>query len=191
MSKPDSTKPVCSVEDCDREVHSRGWCSTHYTRWHTTGDLSRGRKRIPWELRFWSKVRKTETCWLWIGNTRNGYGRFRLGSDTPSRAAHRIAYELLIGNIPKGLDLDHLCRVRNCVNPEHLEPVTRSLNIRRGEGPLLLSQRQTRKEMVCKNGHPLVGKNIYYRPDRPGKVECRQCRLDAVERHKTRKRRRR
>jgi len=82
--------------------------------------------------RFWSKVEKTVSCWLWTASTRRGYGQFVINNKpTP---AHRFAYEQLVGDIPRGLQLDHLCRVRNCVNPEHLEPVTSRENILRGEG---------------------------------------------------------
>jgi len=82
--------------------------------------------------RFWSKVNKTNTCWLWEGTVENtGYGSFAV-SHTKGVLAHRLAYELSVGEIPSGLTLDHLCRVRNCVNPDHLEPVTCAENIRRG-----------------------------------------------------------
>lgn len=88
------------------------------------------------EQRFWPKVDKTSTCWLWTGALTlasnkhvGGYGRFRVGAQM--RRAHRYAYELLVGPIPAGLDLDHLCNNRRCVNPAHLEPVTRAVNISR------------------------------------------------------------
>jgi hypothetical protein len=90
-----------------------------------------GDERLP--PRFWNKVAavKGGGCWYWMaGLFRGGYGQFRFGRNT---RAHRVAYEALVGEIPAGLDLDHLCRVRHCVNPEHLEPVTRKENIRRGE----------------------------------------------------------
>lgn len=86
-----------------------------------------------WASRFWDKVDKDghDGCWLWTDATSwNGYGRFYTGSRVMS--AHRLSYELAVGPIPDGLQIDHLCRVRACVNPAHLEPVTLAENIRRG-----------------------------------------------------------
>lgn len=85
----------------------------------------------PTERLFWAKVNKTETCWLWAG-ARNpaGYGHFRRSGTTYN--AHRFAYELLVGPVEKGLQIDHLCRVRNCVRPSHMEAVTPLINTRRG-----------------------------------------------------------
>jgi len=103
------------------------------------------------EERFWEKVRKSDGCWEWIAYTNpDGYGHFRV--DGRIVRAHRWAYEHLVGPIPSGLDLDHRCRVRHCVNPAHLEPVTRKENILRGAGRGAQHARQT----TCKNGHPLV-----------------------------------
>lgn len=86
--------------------------------------------------RFWPKVERVEDgCWLWTASlTGDGYGRISLGGKFgPMGLAHRVAYELLVGPIPEGLELDHLCRVRRCVNPEHLEPVTHAENVRRAQ----------------------------------------------------------
>ena len=85
---------------------------------------------MPTADRIMAKVDKTETCWLWTGALApNGYGVGWNGERT--RQAHRLVYELLVGPIPEGKHLDHLCCVRNCVNPDHLEPVTQAENNRR------------------------------------------------------------
>ena len=78
----------------------------------------------PARVRFWRKVDKSRgSCWLWVASTRNGYGAFNLGLDGGNRSvlAHRFAWDDLRGPIPEGLVLDHLCGVRRCVNPDHLE----------------------------------------------------------------------
>lgn len=133
------------------------------------------------EERFWAKVQRggpTE-CWLWTASRSDGYGHFHV-----SRArmpAHRYAYELLVGPIPEGLILDHLCRVRHCVNPAHLEPVTSAENTLRGYGMPARNARKTH----CKYGHEFTPENT--RRTRLGR-ECRTCRRlyekrrDAAER---------
>lgn len=121
-------------------------------------------KRQPLEERFWSKVNKTSSCWLWIASQNGvGYGRFAINRKL--KLAHRVAYEMLISKIPKGLVLDHLCRVRHCVNPDHLEPVTHGVNISRG----VFSKRTS-----CKNGHEYTEENTYYHPSTNFR-ECRKC----------------
>ena len=124
--------------------------------------------------RFWSKVEVTSTCWLWTAHCNpDGYGRYRLNGTI--RVAHRVAYEALTGPVPEGLDLDHLCRVRNCVNPEHLEPVTKRTNTLRGTGMSAERARQTH----CKNGHEFTPENTYtWRAMR----RCRTCRADYLRR---------
>jgi hypothetical protein len=127
----DMANRTCSVDGCDRKHAARGMCHKHWKRWaYNNPDFERTKRRTI-EARFWEKVDKTDTCWLWTGSSdRLGYGRF---STWPSvTLAHRFAYELLAGPIPDGLVIDHLCRTPSCVNPDHLEPVTQRENLRRG-----------------------------------------------------------
>lgn len=118
----------CLAEGCEGGATVRGWCDLHYRRWLRSGD-AKGWRNNP-ERRFWESVEKTEGCWLWRGAVSGtGYGRIK--DDKQLFAVHRFAYELLVGDIPVGLEIDHLCRVRNCVNPDHLEAVTRQVNVQR------------------------------------------------------------
>jgi hypothetical protein len=109
--------------------------------------------RLP--ARFWSKVvpEPNTGCYLWVGwASRGGYGQFRSGPKKTA-SAHRFAYEALVGPVPAGLDLDHLCRVRCCCNPLHLEPVTRQENCRRGIKGVLTTH--------CPQGHEYTPENTY------------------------------
>ncbi|WP_354006233.1 HNH endonuclease signature motif containing protein [Streptomyces bobili] len=144
-------------------------------------DLTSTASRASAEERFWSRVNKTETCWLWLGQTSYGYGLFGWGSRTNRKheGAHRYAYRQLKGAIPPGLELDHLCRVPLCVNPEHLEPVTHEENVRRGKSGFAINARKTH----CIRGHEFDGANT--RISVGGYRECRACdREDARERFK-------
>jgi len=101
--------------------------------------------------RFWDKVRKTESCWLWTAYINNrGYGKFNLNGN--AEYSHRLSYIEAKGPIPKGLQIDHICRVRNCVKPDHLEAVTRKENILRGES---IHAKNARKKK-CLLGHKFV-----------------------------------
>lgn len=123
--------------------------------------------------RFWPKVSRVgeSECWEWIaGRNRSGYGIFRVGgAGTSPVNAHRVAYEILRGAIPQGLDLDHLCRNRGCVNPAHLEPVTRKVNTLRGSGPTAINAARTH----CHRGHEFTPQNTIAHP--LGR-NCRECR---------------
>ena len=119
--------------------------------------------------RFVSKIVFTQDCWVWTDKPDNGYGRFWL--NRKSELAHRFAYLIWAGPIPSDKQLDHLCRNRGCVNPEHLEPVSIAENVLRGEG---LSAKNARKTH-CKMGHELAGNNLHLLK-RGGRV-CKKCQL--------------
>ena len=122
--------------------------------------------------RFESKMEPEPTsgCWLWMGAMRsNGYGHMWLGDRAVG--AHRISYEHWRGPITRGLPLDHLCRVRSCVNPEHLEPVTIRENLIRGIGFAAENARKTH----CPAGHAYTPENTHR--DVHGGRKCRACDL--------------
>lgn len=107
-------------------------------------------------------------CWLWSAATNDaGYGLIHWRRR--SYLAHRFAYENLVGDIPDGLELDHLCRVRNCVNPAHLEAVTRQVNALRGLSPSGIHARKTH----CHRGHEFTNENTSIRPN--GARRCLTC----------------
>ena len=129
------------------------------------------------EERFWRKVDKhgPNGCWIWRACTVKGYGQFWLGGRNVP--AHRLSYELCVGNIPEGLTIDHLCRNRNCQNPLHLEPVTMRTNVLRGDTITAKNATMTH----CHNGHILSGSNVYVRNHMR---TCRSCKSEAARRRR-------
>jgi hypothetical protein len=128
---------------------------------------------VPAIERFWPKVNKNGPvpphapelgpCWLWLGYCRDGEGRYPwMYFEGRPLAAYRVAYILLVGPIPEGLQLDHLCRVPPCVNPAHLEPVTQQENIRR----------QCAAITHCPKMHEYTPENTAFYD---GKRRCREC----------------
>ena len=106
-------------------------------------------------------------CWQWTAATTTGYGRVKWHGVV--HTAHRLAYEHYVGDIPDGLEIDHLCRNRGCINPAHLEPVSRRENILRGISPSAIGARVTH----CPKGHPYDEANTYTTPS--GRRHCREC----------------
>lgn len=125
--------------------------------------------------RFNSKwISTPDGCWRWTDVlVANGYGYLGIGGRSGRKVqAHRLAYELFIGPIPDGLEIDHLCRNRWCVNPDHLEAVTRRTNLLRGNGQSAVNFRKTK----CSRGHPLSGPKADVLIDYLGRRVCRVCR---------------
>lgn len=176
--------PTCSVEGCERTSRTWGLCPMHYQRKRNSGDAGEAAERytpdgMPLLERWWAKVNKDGPlplyapflgpCWCWLGKPNDlGYGSIQV--DHRSLPAYRVGYELLVGPIPAGLVLDHLCRVPICVRPAHLEPVTPGENALRGYGVMA----QQARKIKCVNGHPLVGPDAQLYDDPRGRI-CIPC----------------
>ena len=158
-----------------------GLCNAHYIRKRLYGDVLADKPlqkkgHGPLIERIWAHVNKDGpvpafrpdlgSCWLWEGALNKGYAVLG-GDERGMEQVHRVTYKDAYGVLPPG-DLDHLCRVRNCVRPSHLEPVTRKENNRRGLNGVL--------KTTCKNGHAWIPENIYTR--RNGVRRCRICTLE-------------
>ena len=134
--------------------------------------------------RLWANVTVTGCCWYWDGYQKEGGYGYML-ANRRLRLVHRLAYEEMIGPIPEGLQIDHICRTRNCVNPDHLEAVTQQENIRRIPRTVWHGYRE---QTHCKNGHEYTAENTRYSPTRPGRVRiCRACEHDRYVRYVSRR----
>lgn len=127
--------------------------------------------------RFFAKVARPANddrtaCWEWTAFVmKNGYGKFGMDAGQSPVLAHRWSYEYFRGPIPDLLVIDHLCRNRKCVNPDHLEAVTQQVNLLRGTGVAAIHAAKTH----CKNGHEFTPENTTHRADHPGARRCRTC----------------
>lgn len=186
----------CLEAECTLPVRARGLCNTHYyyNRRHGTLPPIVAVDRV---ARFWARVDRSgggSACWPWTAAINgNGYGStaWKGRICTP----HRIAYELLVGPIPDGMDLDHLCHTRDqfcrggktcphrrCANPAHLEPVPGLVNVMRGRSPHAEAARQTH----CAQGHEFTPENTRIYPSRKQRV-CLTCKRSAARETQQRK----
>lgn len=182
---------VCKVEACGGPHHCLGFCIRHYFRFKKYGnamvghfaqsDLIRLTAKLPPVERFWARVDKggpvpswrpdLQPCWLWMGTMqKGGYGQIRMLVDGEIvKSAHRVSWALAGRKLIDGLHLDHLCRVRNCVNPDHLDQVTPQENNARGGSASARNARKTH----CRRGHRFTPVNTYRMKN--GARKCRAC----------------
>ena len=153
-----SSRP-CKAKPCDAVANGGlGWCKRHYQKYYLTGDPltpdKHTRRGATLRERIEAKVVKTDHCWFWTGRpNRDGYGVIGITENgrKKNHMAHRASYEAFVGPIPHGMVIDHLCRNRACVRPEHLEPVLHEVNVRRGAS--------TERGTHCGNGHEFTKAN--------------------------------
>lgn len=168
MRHPSGIDRRCMVKGCQRKHFGHDRCKFHYQQWYRSPDFQVQARRkaqfIPLANRLWAKVDflGPNGCWLWTGAVDGkGYGHLSRHHGELVKA-HRLSYELKRGPIPEGLTIDHRCRTKRCVNPEHLEAVTGLENFRR-----FVDSR-----MACKNGHTWTEETTYWYRGRRG---CRPC----------------
>lgn len=175
----------CAITGCDRPIRARGLCKKHYDHARHAGLIAVNQLNPSPNDRFWARVDQSggdDACWPWQGSI-NGHGYGSVSRAGKVRGTHRVAYELLVGPIPEGLTLDHLCHSndptcaggvtcvhRRCVNPAHLQPAAMLVNVMRGQSPHAQAARQTH----CAQGHEFTPENTKVYPSRNQRV-CLIC----------------
>lgn len=187
----DMANGTCSTDGCERPIKCKGLCAMHYARQHSARRGTYIPKRQlsgPAIDRLWGHIVLTPgplptSCWVCTYapmRKRGGYTKLSVNGRVVH--THRFTYEYYVGPIPKGLHLDHLCRVVACCNPDHLEPVTCKENLYRGFSPNILA----RLSPTCRKGHSMEGVRL----QKNGSRRCPICHA-ANERERTRRIRRR
>lgn len=162
------SKGVCAIEECERPQMARGWCQPHWKRWRKYGDpRTLYMPRSLWErIERWTD--RSGGCWVWTHwLDQDGYAH--ASYEGKRVRVHRWSWEQVNGPVPPGLELDHLCRTRGCVRPDHLQAVSHRENMMRGVAPSAVNAKKTQ----CKHGHPFSGENLILQID--GRRSCRTC----------------
>jgi hypothetical protein len=176
----DDVEKRCRVQYCTSQVQALGLCSTHRSQLYFGGPVRPRNRDLPFSewLQRRVEVDPQTGCWLWtMGKNSNGYAFGRFPGST-SRQMHRLTYLQLVGPVPKGMVLDHVCRVRHCVNPRHLEATTNRVNILRGVGAPALNARMS----SCRKGHQ-------FKTESNGSRRCPVCKLEWQRERRAQKKR--
>ena len=146
---------TCALDGCGRVLKSHGYCDTHWKRVQRHGHPGPAQigRTVQQRMLALADTTTESGCWEWLGRRQpSGYGQVWLNEKQRAALAHRVSYETFVGPIPEGLQIDHLCRNRGCIQPEHLEPVTAAENFARSTHPSALAK----KTGKCGRGHELA-----------------------------------